>query len=265
MYKNLVTACLLALLSATAQADDSDLAKELSNPIADLTSVPFQSNWDNRVGPTKGGHRYTLNFQPIIPIHINESWNLISRTILPVMNQEETFPGSGNQTGLGDTIQSAFFSPKEPTAGGVTWGVGPVLLIPTGTEPLLSTKKWGAGPTVVVLKQTGPWTIGGLANHIWSFAGSDHRADVNSTYLQPFLAYNTPNAWTFTLQTESTYDWEAEQWNVPVHFLVAKVFEVGKQTYQIQAGPRYYAESPESGAQNWGLRLNWVMLFPKKK
>ncbi len=250
-------------LSSVNALADSDLAKKLSNPVSDLISVPFQHNWDNRYGPVEGGRKYTLNIQPVIPISIGEDWNLISRTILPVVSQEEIFPGSGDQTGLSDTVQSAFFSPKEPTEGGVTWGVGPVFLLPTGTEPLLGTEKWGAGPTGVVLKQTGPWTIGGLVNHIWSFAGNDNRADVNSTFVQPFLAYNTPTSWTYTLQTESTYDWEAEQWNVPVHFLVAKVFKVGKQTYQIQAGPRYYAESPATGGQDWGFRLNWVMLFPK--
>ncbi|WP_160154064.1 transporter [Microbulbifer sp. ALW1] len=257
-------ALIFTLCSVNAVAD-SDLAKQLSNPVSDLISVPFQHNWDNRVGPTEGGRKYTLNIQPVIPISISENWNLISRTILPVISQENIFPGSGDQTGLGDTVQSLFFSPKQPTAGGITWGAGPAFLLPTGTEPLLGTEKWGAGPTGVVLKQAGPWTIGTLANHIWSFAGSDNRADVNSTFIQPFLAYNTPTSWTFTVQTESTYDWETEQWNVPVHFLVGKVFTVGKQTYQVTAGPRYYAESPDGGAQDWGFRLAWVMLFPKSK
>ncbi|WP_043317092.1 hypothetical protein [Microbulbifer sp. HZ11] len=257
-----IVATLTSLVSSDTLGD-ADLAKKLSNPVSDLISVPFQNNWDNRVGPVDGGRRYTLNIQPVIPVSINEEWNLISRTILPVMNQEDIFPGSGDQTGLGDTTQSLFFSPKAPTAGGIIWGVGPVFLLPTGSEPLLGTEKWGAGPTGVILKQTGPWTIGTLANHIWSFAGNDNRTDVNNTFVQPFLAYNTPKSWTFTLQTESTYNWETEQWNVPVHFLVAKVFKVGKQTYQIQAGPRYYAESPPGGSHDWGFRLNWVMLFPK--
>jgi hypothetical protein len=62
----------------------------------------------------------------------------------------------------------------------------------------------------VALKQQGPWTYGALANHFWSFAGDDDRADVSSTFLQPFLSYTTPHAWTFALNTESTYDWESE-------------------------------------------------------
>ncbi|MFV8782108.1 transporter [Microbulbifer sp. SA54] len=262
MFRKLSVVFLSVVFSAHLYAD-SDLAKQLSNPVSDLISVPFQFNWDNRVGPLEDGRRFTLNIQPVIPIDLNEDLNLISRTILPVVSQEDIFPGSGDQTGMGDTVQSLFFSPKKPTAGGIIWGAGPVFLLPTATEPLLGTEKWGIGPTGVVLKQTGPWTMGALANHIWSFTGSSDRDDVNSTFIQPFLAYNTPTSWTFTLQTESTYDWETEQWNVPVHFLVAKLFKVGKQTYQIQAGPRYYAESPDGGAQDWGFRMSWIMLFPK--
>nr|WP_010131506.1 hypothetical protein [Microbulbifer agarilyticus] len=263
MYRCFIACFAFAIFCIAHAADDSSLAKQLSNPISDLISLPFQHNFDNRVGPIEGGRTYRLNIQPVIPFELTEDLNLINRTIIPVINQEAIFPGSGEQTGLGDTVQSLFFSPREPTAGGVTWGVGPVFLLPTATEPLLGAEKWGIGPTAVVLKQTGPWTIGSLVNHVWSFAGSDNRNDVNNTFIQPFLAYNTPNAWTFTLQSESTYSWETEHWNAPVHFLVAKVFEVGDQTYQIQAGPRYYVDNPETGAQEWGFRLNWVMLFPK--
>ncbi|MBY6188849.1 transporter [Microbulbifer agarilyticus] len=263
MYRCFIASFAFAISCIAVAADDSSLAKQLSNPISDLISLPFQHNFDNRVGPIEGGRTYRLNIQPVIPFELTEDLNLINRTIVPVINQEDIFPGSGDQTGLGDTVQSLFFSPKGPTSGGVTWGVGPVFLFPTATEPLLGAEKWGIGPTAVVLKQTGPWTIGALANHVWSFAGSDNRNDVNNTFIQPFLAYNTPNAWTFTLQSETTYFWETEVWNAPVHFLVAKVFEVGDQTYQIQAGPRYYVDSPVVGSQEWGFRLNWVMLFPK--
>lgn len=261
LFQALRAVALLLLAALVSAQDSADLAKKLANPVSSLISVPFQSNFDYDVGPFDQGRRYTLNIQPVIPVSLNEKWNLISRTIVPVINQEDVLPQTPEKTGLGDTPQSLFFSPAEPV-NGITWGLGPAFLLPTATEPELGTEKWGAGPTGVVLKQTGGWTIGALVNHIWSFGGSDNRSDVNSTFVQPFFAYTTPNAWTFTLQTESTYDWETEQWNVPVAFLVAKVFKVGGQTYQIQAGPRYYAESPDSGADNMGLRLNFILLFP---
>lgn len=258
-------ALLLGTVNGQAQAQgQSELAKELANPVSSLISVPFQGNLDRQVGPLDQGHRFTLNVQPVIPISLNPEWNLVSRTILPVIRQDDVFPGAPRKTGLGDTVQSLFLSPAQPTEGGVTWGVGPVFLLPSATEPQLGTEKWGAGPTGVVLKQTGPWTIGALVNHIWSFAGDDSRDDVDSTFIQPFFAYTTPDAWTLTLQAESTYDWESEQWNVPIGLFAAKVFTVGKQTYQIQAGPRYYADSPDAGAEGLGFRLNFILLFPKE-
>jgi hypothetical protein len=186
------------------------LAKKLANPVAALISVPLQFDYDRDIGPVEEGERYRLNVQPVVPIELNDDWNLISRTILPVVSQDDLFPGAGSQSGIGDLLQSAFFSPKEPTSGGWIWGAGPVLLLPTGSDDLLTADKWGAGPTAVGLRQEGPWSYGALANHVWSFAGDDGRADVSATLLQPFVSYTTKSATTFGLVSESTYDWENE-------------------------------------------------------
>jgi hypothetical protein len=159
---------------AAAQDESQELAKQLSNPVASLISVPFQFNYDEGFGPNDG-ERVTLNIQPVIPISLNDDWTLISRTILPVIWQNDIARDSGEQSGLGDITQSLFFSPKNPGPSGIIWGVGPAFLVPTGTDDLLGTGKWGAGPTAVVLKQIDGWTVGALANHIWSFAGDGDR------------------------------------------------------------------------------------------
>lgn len=247
----------------TGEATDTTLAMQLSNPVAALISVPLQLNYDQDIGPADDGDRWALNVQPVVPIALNDDWNLISRTILPVVSQSDIFPGAGSQDGIGDVVQSVFFSPKAPTSTGWIWGAGPVLLLPTGSDDLLTTDKWGAGPTVVLLKQSNGWTRGVLANHIWSFAGNDDRADVNATFVQPFLTFTTPTQWTFSLNTESTYDWEGEQWSVPVNAAASKLLRLGTQLVSVGGGVRYWLDSPDSGAEGLGVRCTVTLLFPR--
>ncbi len=262
--KSLPLALLPIILATPVAAQDAnaDLAKQLSNPVASLISVPFQLNYDHGYGPMDGD-KAVMNIQPVIPISLNEDWNVISRTILPVTWQSDIAGDSGTQFGLGDTQQSLFFSPKLPTAGGIIWGVGPAFLLPTGTDELLSGEQWGAGPTAVLLKQENHWTYGVLANHIWSFAGDHNRDDVSSTFLQPFLSYTTPTAWTFALNTESTYDWKNDQWSVPINISVSKLTKFGEQPVSLQLGARYWAESPDNGPKGWGVRAGMTFLFPE--
>ncbi len=257
---------LIALLAAgtAAAADDAAaLAKKLSNPVAALISVPLQLNYDHDIGPADDGDKWTLNIQPVVPIELNKDWNVISRTILPVVYQDDIAPGAGSQFGIGDVVQTLFFSPKAPTSSGWIWGAGPVFLLPTGSDDLLTADQWGAGPTALVLKQEKGWTYGALANHIWSFAGDDDRGDVNATFLQPFVSYTTPTAWTYTLNTETTYDWENEQWSVPVNGLVTKITKVGNQLVSVGGGLRYWADSPPGGPEGVGVRLVFTFLFPR--
>jgi hypothetical protein len=259
---------LLAIIAAAfscIQAEETDqateLAKKLSNPVANLISVPLQANWDYGIGRNDAS-RFTLNIQPVVPLSISADANLIVRTILPIIDAESPAPGIHGASGLGDITQSFFYSPKNPTSGGWIWGAGPVFLWPSATDSLLGTGKWGVGPTAVLLKQEGGWTVGILANHIWSYAGSDSRTDVNSTFLQPFLSYTTKTHTTITLNTETTRDWENDQWTVPINLLVAQLFKIGEQPMQFGVGGRYYVAKPQGGP-DWGLRAVLTFLFPK--
>jgi len=242
----------------TASAEE--LAKKLQNPVASLISVPFQGNFDFGIGPADGS-RFTMNFQPVIPISLNEDLNLIGRVILPVISQNDIAGESGGQTGLGDMVISSFISPKEPTSGGLIWGVGPVILAPTATDDLLGTGKFGLGPTAVALKQIGKFTTGALVNHIWSVAGDDDRPDVNTTFFQPFLAKNFAGGYALALNTEISQSWDYNATSGYVHLIGSKVISLGSQLAQVAIGPRIPYGGASSGT--WGFRAQFVLLFPK--
>lgn len=258
-----------SVVPAPATDEAQELAKKLSNPIASLISLPLQSNYDWGSGPNDNGTQYKLNIQPVIPIALSKDWNVISRTIVPFVIQNKVLPtmpgGDNDQAGLGDVVQSLFFSPTKPTSGGLIWGAGPVFYVPTATDKLLGAEKWGAGPTLVALKQMSGWTVGGLANHIWSIAGDSDRDKISATFLQPFLSYSTKKATTFGLNTESTYDWVHKQWTVPVNVTVAQLFPPKKTglpfPIQLTAGYRHYFVTPSGGPEN-GVRIVVTALFP---
>lgn len=247
---------------AAAEEDPAALANQLSNPIASLISVPFQGNYNGNIGPAENGEQYYVNVQPVVPIPLNEEWTMISRTILPIIYQDDIAPGAGSQFGLGDITQSLFFSPK-PSPGGLIWGVGPVFNIPTATDDLLGSNQFGIGPTGVFLWQGSGWTVGILANQIWSVSDAPEDEEIDQAFLQPFVSYTTADAWTFSLNTEATYNWLDKEWSVPINGTITKLVTIDKQPISIGGGVRYWADSPEDvGPEGWGARAIITFLFP---
>ncbi|WP_224483314.1 hypothetical protein [Robertkochia aurantiaca] len=201
-----------------------------------------------------------MNVQPVLPISISENWNLIGRVILPVISQNDVF-SLDNQFGLGDAVISGFFSPKEPTAGGLIWGAGPVLLVPTATDELLGAEKFGIGPTAVALQQAGSMTFGALVNHIWSFAGDDNRGDINTTFVQPFIAKNFAGGWAVAFNTELSQDWDNGNTNGNINLVGSKVVTLGDQMAQVFLGPRF--PYGNANTADFGVRFGLTLLFPK--
>jgi len=253
----------LAFPTLAKSEDDSELAKETQNPVADLISIPFQNNMNFGLEPN---HRTqnVLNIQPVIPFKLTDDWNLITRTIMPVIKQPDLRTTSDDTWGIGDINMSLFLAPAKST--GLIWGVGPILQFPTGSDEVVSSRKWAAGPAGVGLYMNGPWVVGLLANNIWSYAGNNDRKDVSQFLAQYFVNYNLPNAWYLSAAPIITANWEAEgkgnQWTVPVGGGFGKVFRIGKLPFNGSVAAFANVVRPD-GAADWTLRLQLAILLPK--
>jgi hypothetical protein len=201
---------------AFAQESDEELTKKLSNPLADLVSVPFQYTGTLNVGPLDKP-QHTLNVQPVYPTKLNADWLLIHRAIVPLLSQPAFTPEQERKYGVGDIVYEGFFSPT-PKPGGVTWGAGPIVQMKTATDDRLGSGQWAAGPAVVALVQPGKWSLGALLTQMWSFAGDEERAGVSQLQLQPLASYRVSPTNTIGYLGTITANWKAdsgERWTVP--------------------------------------------------
>ncbi|MGG5820447.1 hypothetical protein [Falsiroseomonas sp. HW251] len=252
-----------AQVRPNAGSDAGALARAVQNPVANLISLPFQNNTNFDYGPN-GHTQNILNIQPVVPIEVTPDWNLITRTILPVISQPALQPGEGTTFGLGATQASFFLSPARP--GHVIWGAGAVVQAPTTTDQNLGSNVWGGGPTFVALTMQGPWVIGGLVNNIWSFGGND-RTRYNTLTFQPFINYNFPESRGTYLSFSPivTANWEArsgQQWTVPLGLAAGQIFKIGEQPINAQLGAYYNVVHPDIGP-TWQVRFQVALLFPK--
>ncbi len=249
---------------AAQQPDAADLAKQTQNPIANLISLPLKNNTSFGLGPNDRTQN-VLNIQPILPVTVGK-WNLINRVILPVVSQPDLTMATGSTFGLGDLTYELFFSPA--AASSVTWGGGPVLVVPTATDDALGSGKWSAGPAVILVAMPpGNFVLGFIAFNAWPFAGDSDREDVNMLTLQYFVNYNLPNAWYLVTAPIITANWEADsgdRWIVPVGGGVGKIFAIGSQKINGQAQAFYNVVKIDSlDGPDWSLRLQLQFLFPK--
>jgi hypothetical protein len=264
----LIVAVLLGLTGvpvetrATGQKSETELAQETENPISELRRVTFQNNLNFGIGPN---HRTNneLKILPIIPIKLNDNWNLVTRTILPVIKQPTLSTTDNDTWGLGASQFSAFLS--KANSGSWTWGAGPIFQFPTTTDNALGSRKWGAGPTASVFFIEGPWVLGLLTNNVWSFAGSQDRPSVSQFLAQYSINYNFDQGWYLTTSPIITANWEGkngDKWTVPLGGGVGKVFRIGDQPFNASLQTYSSVVRPDPGP-DWTLRIQFTILFPR--
>ncbi len=240
-----------------------ELAKAAQNPIASMTSVPFQNNTNLNIGPNDETQNI-LNVQPVWPFKLNDEWNVITRTIIPVTSQPSflTAPGEDHIDGIGDTLFTAFLAPSG--AFDVTWGVGPAVLLPTASNKSLGQDTWAAGLSAVVLTMPGNWVIGTLLSNLWSVGGGE--ADINLFTWQYFVNYNLEDGWYVVTAPIITANWEADsdhRWTVPIGGGVGKIFRIGKQPINAQLSLYNNVITPDDYGAEWQVRAQIQLMFPK--
>jgi hypothetical protein len=252
--------------SATAKPaqESSDIAKAAQNPIAHMISVPFENDFYPRTGPKKNDE-YVLEMKPVVPIPLSKDWNLITRTIVPIIQTPDLSPTLKGTSGLGDIQESLFFSPTKAGPGRIIWGAGPVILAPTATENIYGTGKTNIGPTVVALRSQGHWLYGALVQNLFSVAGPKERADVNQFLMQPFVNYNLRHKWYLTSSPIITANWKVDsgRWLVPVGGGVGKIVRFGKTPVNVYTQFFRNVDCP-NGTSKWSARLQMQFLFPRK-
>jgi hypothetical protein len=257
-----------AAIDASASSDDQEdasaLAKKLQNPIGNLISVPFQSNTNFSVGPNKGTQEI-LNIQPVIPFHIGDNWNIITRTILPLIWQPSYQPlASVAPFGTGPITFSSFLSPANPTNGWL-WGFGPVTQIPVASSASLGSNVWGLGPTGVLVYMKGPWVTGVLVNNVWSLGGEGGPGGTkyNNFLMQPFVNFNMKGGWYVGTSPILTANWLTagnNAWTIPLGMNVGRVIKLGKLPINLSGGAYANVVHPEFDS-TWQLRTQITFIF----
>jgi len=261
-----LAATMAASIPARAEMTKEELAKLAQNPIANLISVPFQNNTNLNFGPEKGTQN-VLNIQPVVPFEFDKDWNIITRTILPVIWMPALSPDIGAKSGIGDIQFSALLSPASP--GKWIWGAGVITQLPTNSSSELGNKNWGLGPEFVVLHldHDSPWVFGAIINNVWSLTSNKQGGSYSQGIIQPFVNYNIPDGDGLYIVTAPlwTVDWNAksgQQWTVPLGGGVGKIFHLGKLPVNTQVQAFYNVAKPDFGA-NWEIRAQAQFMFPK--
>jgi hypothetical protein len=262
------------LTAAQEAAIEEAVIKASQNPVGNIAIIPFQNNFNYGAGPYSR-LQYNLNLQPVVPIELSTKWNLIARTIIPVLDNPSSAPpalcasalGCGTTFGIGDLNPQFYFAPKT-RPGGIIWGAGPQFQFPTAAPGALGAGKYSVGPTAVGLLMPGPWVLGVLVNGLWSVGGDPTRTSVGTMVIQPFINYNLKGGYAITTAPLMSDAWTSTsqngKWLVPLGGGMSKTFKLGPDPMQL--GLYYYANvARPTYAPSGQIKFTWSLLFPIKR
>jgi hypothetical protein len=272
MKRRIVAALLIACLyespcaaQSAAPPSDTQLSKDVQNPITRNITLPFEYEADFFTGPYKLTNSTFEIDQAVVPFRLNNDWSLITRTKLPFVAQPPQIVGGRWADGVSNGYTTFFLSPEH--GRGFYWGAGPVLYFPTATSMPLGDNTWGSGPSIAfVLQDKGPWVFALVANNIWSVGGPASNADrTNQLLLNPTLSYHFADGWSITSSPSIAANWIANggKWTVPVGGGFGKVVRLGGQPVQLELDAYYNAIRPQADNDTWQLQLTMTFIFPE--
>ena len=239
-----------------------EAARKSQDPFADKISLSLKNALSFNSGPLTGTS-YEFDLQGLLPTNLNDSWRILHRPLLPVLRQPESVVGGGHTWGLGDLTYQAFLTPIRNST--LVWGVGPILVIPSASNPRLGGGKWSAGPSLGVVSQPGNWTLGVVVANTWSFAGDSVRDSINQLSLELLFDCNLKAGWFVGYEPQLSADWKAslgERWLIPVGGGVGKAFALARQNAVFSAfGYRNIARP--TGAPDWQFQFGVQFEFAR--
>jgi hypothetical protein len=262
-----------ALTTSQEEAARLAIIKESQNPVGNIAVIPFQNNWNYGDGPYERT-QYMLNVEPVVPFELSPKLNLISRSIIPLVNQPSPLspvacagPGGCPWTfGISNVQEQLYLAPRVKP-GGLIWGAGPLFDLPTAYPNGLGSSKTSVGPTAVALIMPGQYVIGMLVNQAWSVMGPSSAPPVSTFLAEPFINDNVGKGWALTTAPIVTANWNApgnNKWTVPAGGGVVKTFKIGDQLEQIKIA--YYANVVRPTNAPLGTwQLQWSLLYPVKR
>ena len=251
-------------VSANPGVDSVDIAKKLANPIANMISVPLQYEFSRGLGRNQSGSEQTLLFQPVMPFNLGGGDTFIVRPIVAGV-REVSIQGPTGQPysgyGIASVTLESFYAPN--TNSSWIWGVGPYAQSPSGNSGNFGSQQTGAGITAVVLNRAGPWTYGVLGYQSWNVGGNPMYGTQNNLFGEPFVAYTTKTAWTFTSQMQAQYNYDSHRTTNPLYVGASKLIVFDGVPISLGAGPIYYVSNTPGGPSGWGARATATLVILK--
>jgi hypothetical protein len=239
-----------APFSENINSTESDVAQQLHNQAANLISVPFNFDYDADIGANDDGERMKLDIDPSIPQNISENWTIVNRTSIPLIHQSKVTEFSETQNGLGDIQYEGFLREKHSPL----IAAGPMIRLPSGTSPQLTSDKWSAGPTLVFNGNSGPFGFNLYSYQLWSFAGESDRQKINESYIEPSISFTSQNAFSLNFAAEHTIN-NVSNANLGYGTVTAsQVVRIYDQRVRFLLGYKHSYNGPEDLKYDWGLR-----------